>query len=140
MVCFGKKRPVFGILCRSGKVFAELVDKTEAKNIIPIITKKVSLRTRICSDIWRTYTGLVAKEYVHRTVKHRDKEYVRGKNHINGLEVFFGYLKRQLASRGGIRRKRLSLYLPEYVWRYNNRRLSTKEKTKKILELLKVSG
>jgi hypothetical protein len=36
-------------------------------------------------------------------------------NHINGLEGFFGYLKRQLASRGGIRRERLPFYLAEYV-------------------------
>lgn len=31
------KQPVFGILCRSGKVFAKLVDYTEAKDLIPII-------------------------------------------------------------------------------------------------------
>ncbi len=130
------KQPVFGILCRSGKVFAELVDKTEAKNLIPIITKKVKPGSRICSDTWRAYTGLAAKGYVHRTVKHREKEYVRGKNHINGLEGFWGYLKRQLASRGGIRRERLSLYLSEYVWRYNNRGLSIDKQINKLLDLV----
>jgi len=31
----------FGILARSGKVFARLVDNTEAKDLIPIIRKKV---------------------------------------------------------------------------------------------------
>jgi len=45
-------------------------------------------------------------------------------NHINGLEGFFGFLKRQLASREGIRREKLPLYLAEYVWRYNNRDLT----------------
>ena len=34
------KQPVFGILARNGKIFAELVDNTEAKDLIPIITKK----------------------------------------------------------------------------------------------------
>ncbi|MFH1561633.1 MAG: IS1595 family transposase [Patescibacteria group bacterium] len=134
------KQPVFGILCRSGKVFAKLVDETEAKDLIPIITKKVSFGTRICSDTWRAYTGLAAKGYVHRTVEHRKKEYAKGKNHINGLEGFWGYLKRKLAAKGGVRRKYLSLFLGEYVWRYNNRKTTTKEQTKKILELLKVSG
>jgi len=130
------KQPVFGILCRSGKVYAKLVDNTEAKDLIPIITKKVKSGARICSDTWRAYTGLATRGYVHRIVEHAKKEYVKGKNHINGLEGFWGYLKRQLASRGGIRRERLSLYLSEYVWRYNNRRLSIDKQINKLLDLV----
>jgi len=37
------KQPVFGILTRQGKVFAKLVDATEAKDLLPIITKKVKV-------------------------------------------------------------------------------------------------
>jgi transposase-like protein len=57
-------------------------------------------------------------------------------NHINGLEGFFGFLKRQLASRGGIRRERLPLYLAEYVWRYNNRDLTIDQQIEKLLNLV----
>lgn len=116
------KQPVFGILCRSGKVFAELVPDTEAEDLIPIITKKVKLGSRVCSDTYRSYTGLAAAGYVHRTVEHKLKEYVQGKNHINGLEGFWGFLKRKLASKGGVRRIYLPLFLGEYVWRYNHRK------------------
>jgi len=130
------KQPVFGILCRSGKVFAKIVDKTEAKNLIPIITKKVKPGTKICSDTWRAYTGLAAKGYVHRTVEHGKKEYAKGKNHINGLEGFWGYLKRQLASRGGIRRNKLPDYLAEYVWRYNYRNLPIEKQVERLLNLV----
>jgi transposase-like protein len=130
------KQPVFGILCRSGKVYAELVDNTKAKDLIPIITKRVKSGSRICSDTYRSYTGLAARGYVHRTVEHSQKEYVKGKNHINGLEGFWGYLKRQLASRGGIRRERLPLYLAEYVWRYNNRKLTIEKQIEKLLNLV----
>lgn len=130
------KQPVFGILCRSGKVWATVVDDTEASSLIPIIEKKVKIGTKICSDTWRAYTGLATRGYVHRTVEHRQKEYVCGKNHINGLEGFFGYLKRQLVSRGGIRRERLPLYLSEYVWRYNNRDLSLENQIKKLINLV----
>jgi len=130
------KQPVFGILARSGKVFARLVDDVEAKDLIPIIEKKIKKGTKICSDTWRAYTGLATKGYVHRTVEHGEKEYVRGRNHINGLEGFFGYLKRQLSSRGGIRRERLNLYLAEYVWRYNNRDLMIENQIIKLLNLV----
>jgi len=79
-----------GILARNRKVYAELVDDTEAKDLIPIITKKIKSGTRICSDTWRAYTGLATKGYVHRTVEHQKKEYTMGRNHINGLEGFWG--------------------------------------------------
>lgn len=87
------KQPVFGILTRHGKVFAQLIDDREAKDLIPIITKKVEAGSKIYSDTWRAYTGLAAKGYIHRTVEHGEKEYVRGKNHINGLEDFGVILK-----------------------------------------------
>lgn len=122
------KQPVFGILCRNGKVWANVIDKTEAKNLQPLIEKQVKKGSIICSDTWRGYSGIAAKGYVHRTVKHGKKEYSDKKgNHINGLEGFWGYLKRKLSAKGGIRREKLPLYLAEYVWRFNYRKLSFKE-------------
>jgi hypothetical protein len=76
--------------------------------------------------------------YVHRTVEHQKKEYTKGNNHINGLEGFWGYLKRQLASRGGIRREKLPLYLAEYVWRHNNRKLSVERQIEKLFLVAKI--
>jgi len=50
-----------------------------------------------------------AKGYVHRLIKHNKGEYSDGKgNHINGLEGFWGYLKRRLSAKGGIRKERLT--------------------------------
>ena len=138
------KQPVFGILTRQGKVFAKLVDDTEAKDLLPIITKKVKTGSEICSDTAKAYTGLAAKGYVHRTVEHKDKEYVsktNKTNHINGLEGFWGYLKRKLAAKGGIKRKYLYLFLGEYVWRYNYRELSKEEQARRLLkQIINFSG
>jgi transposase-like protein len=130
------KQPVFGILARKGRVWATIVPNIEAKDLIPIIEKRIEKGTRINSDTWRAYTGLATRGYVHRTVEHRQQEYARGKNHINGLEGFFGYLKRQLASRGGIRKERLLLYLAEYVWRYNHRDLPIEKQIQRLLNLV----
>ena len=74
---------------------------------------------------------------IHRLVKHNDGEYSDGKGtHINELEGFWCYLKRQLAAKGGIRRDRLGLYLGEYVWRYNHRKLAVDKQAKKLMKLL----
>jgi len=132
------KQPVFGILCRDGKVWAEIIDGVESRNLQPLIEKKVKKGAIICSDTWRGYTGIATKGYLHRLVNHSRGEYTDEQgNHINGLEGFWGYLKRQLSSRGGIRKERRSLYLSEYVWRYNNRNLSTEEKINRLLSLIK---
>lgn len=116
------KQPVFGILCRNGQVWAELIEGVEAEDLHPRIEKKVKKGSIVCSDTWRGYTGIAAKGYVHRLVNHSKHEYSDCKgNHINGLEGFWGYLKRKMAAKGGIRKSRLHLYLGEYVWRYNHK-------------------
>ena len=56
--------------------------------------------------------------------------------HINGLEGVWGYLKRKLVSKGGIRREKLPLNLGEYVWRYNHRNENDNVKVKRIVKLL----
>ena len=132
------KQPVFGIYARKGIVWAEIVDDVEAKTLQPLIRKKVKKGSTINSDTWKGYTGIASHGYVHRLIAHGKGEYSDCKGtHINGLEGFWGYLKRKLAAKGGIRRERLSLYLGEYVWRYNHRSLSQKLKIQRLFKLLK---
>ena len=131
------KTPVFGILCRGGKVWAQVVPDVEAKTLIPLISRWVELGSTVCSDTWKSYTGVAANGYVHRMVKHNEGEYSDGKgNHINDLEGFWGYLKRRLSAKGGIRKERLPLYLAEYVWKYNHRNDSIDLQKKLILQQL----
>ena len=90
------KQPVFGILCRNGKVWAELIDNVEAVDLQPLIMRQVRKGSIVCSDTWRAYTGIAARGYVHRMVEHGKNEYSDQKgNHINGLEGFLGYLKKK---------------------------------------------
>ena len=131
------KQPVSGILFRHGTIWAEVVNNVEAATLHPLISQKVSFGSIVCSDTWKTSTGIGSKGYVHRQVNHGERQYTDGMgNHINGLEGFWGYLKRKLASKGGITRPRLPLYLAEYVWRYNNRADPERIKIRRILQLL----
>src|SRR4030043_804883 len=131
------KQAVFGILCRNGQVWAEIVPNVEADTLLPLLKQRVITGTIVCSDTFKSYTGVAARGYVHRLVKHEKQEYSDGKgNHINGLGGFWGYLKRMLVAKGGIRKERLPLYLAEYVWRYNHRSQEIKDQIKCILALL----
>ena len=118
-------------------VWAQVVDDVEAKALLPLISRWVELGSTVCSDTWKSYTGVAANGYVHRMVKHNEGEYSDGKgNHINDLEGFWGYLKRRLSAKGGIRKERLPLYLAEYVWKYNHRNDSIDLQKKLILQQL----
>lgn len=131
------KQAVFGILCRSGQVWAEIVSDVAAETLLPLLRKRVVVGATVCSDTFTSYTGVAARGYIHRLVRHEQQEYSDGQgNHINGLEGFWGYLKRMLSAKGGVRKERLPLYLAEYVWRYNHRGLKIKDQITCILSQL----
>jgi len=56
----GPKQPVFGILCRNGTVWAEVIEDVEADTLHPLISQKVTTGSIICSDTWKAYTGIAA--------------------------------------------------------------------------------
>jgi hypothetical protein len=53
------------------------------------------------------------------------------------VESFWAYLQRRLRAKGGIRRQRLGLYLAEYAWRYNNRRLTPSEQLRELMKAIR---
>ena len=59
------KQAVFGILCRNGKVWADLIENVEAKHLQQRILQQVKKGSTVFSDTWRGYTGIAAKGYVH---------------------------------------------------------------------------
>ena len=117
-------------------MWAQVVPNVEAKTLLPLLHQRVQRGSIVCSDPFTSYTGVAAGGYVHRLVDHSQAFSDRQGSHVNGLEGFWGYLKRRLAAKGGVRRERLPLYLAEYVWRYNHRRLLGPEQVKTLFKLL----
>jgi transposase-like protein len=114
------KIPVFGILKRNGEMHTTIVKNCSKKSLFPIIKGKVLEGTRVYSDGWTPYDGLVYN-YDHYRVYHSKDEFARGKNHINGIESFWSWSKRRLSKFNGIRNKHFPLHLKECEWRFNNR-------------------
>jgi len=85
-------------------------------------------------------SGIASRVYVYRLVAHGEKQYSDRKgDHINSLEGLRDFLKRKLASKGGITNQKLPRYLAEYVWRYNHRNESDRIKMRRILIVLEKS-
>lgn len=115
------KTTVFGIFERIGMVYTEIVPDCSKARLQGIIRGKVALESVINSDGWRGYNGLVDLGYGHFRVDHSKDEFVRGKNHINGIEGFWGLAKVRLTKFKGIPKQTFYLHLKETEWRFNNR-------------------
>jgi len=122
------------MLKRQGKVYTQVVENCSAKELLPIILEHAKTDSRIFSDGWKTYDGLVDFGYKkHYRVKHCKEEYasktleIYGEkmlginNHINGIENFWGLCKVRLTRFRGIKKEHFLLHLKECEFRYNNR-------------------
>jgi transposase-like protein len=113
------KTPVFGVLKRDGKVFTQIVKNCGKDELMPIIQGKVLSETKIYTDGWKAYDGLVLNGYEHYRIFHDENEFARGKNHVNGIESFWSFAKTRLAKFRGS--KNFSLQLLECEFRFNHR-------------------
>jgi transposase-like protein len=75
----------------------------------------------IYSDGWKSYDGLILYGYKHKRVHHHENEFARGKNHVNGIESFWSFVKRRMIKFNGIKKDDFLLYLKESEWRFNHR-------------------
>ena len=132
----GEKIPVIGLLKRNGKVFVMIVRNCTRDELMPVIKGKVIKGSTIYTDGWTSYDSLILYGYKHKRIHHGENEFARGKNHVNGIESFWSFVKRRLRKFNGVRKDKFLLYLKESEWRFNNRgRLK-----KSLLLLLKLKS
>lgn len=116
------KTPVFGVLERGGDVVLNVVPDTKAETLQPIIKSLVQEGAILVTDEWSGYSG-IQKEFVHETVNHSLKEYVRENYHTNTIEGFWSLFKRGVFGiYHHVSRKHLSKYCDEFAYRYNTRK------------------
>ena len=121
------KTPVFGML-NNGLVYTQVVKNTKGKTLQGIIDSKVKKGSTIVSDGWRGYRGL-EKKYSHEVIKHNLGLFKKGAYHTNGIEGFWGLLKRGIVGMYHYTSdKHLHRYCDEFAYRYNIRTLSVGER------------
>jgi transposase-like protein len=116
------KTIVFGIFQRNGHVYTEIVPNCSKATLQAVIRGKVELESIIYSDGWRGYNGLVDVGYgKHLRVDHSKDEFAKGRNHINGIEGFWGHAKTRLVRFRGMSPSTFNLHLKECEFRFNHR-------------------
>ena len=129
------KTIVFGLLKRDDKVYTQIVRNCSVSELLPIIEEKISKDSILYSDCWRSYDGLVDYGYKqHYRVQHSDNQFADGRNHINGIENFWGLCKVRLAKFRGINKNTFYLHLKECEFRFNYRKENIYKLLLKILK------
>lgn len=131
------KIPIVGVRNRTtGQVRAKVLRRRTGVTYWQFIRSCLTLRATLYTDGYKMNRGIKNFGIVHEYVDHHHGEFVRGTIHTNGIEGFWGYLKRHLALVGGVRHDRLPLFVGEFVWRYNQRTLTHQQQCDRVLKLL----
>ena len=120
----GNKTTVVGAMQRNGNICLKVVRGTDRETLHGFIRETTAGDTQaIYTDEWPAYRGIADKDTEHKTVKHRDKEYVaQGDVHTNSIENVWSLLKRSIVgSYHQVSAKHLDAYLDELEFRFNNR-------------------
>ena len=122
------KTIVFGLKQRKGKVYTQVIKNCSQKSIIPLINQRISKSAIVYTDGFKTYDGLVSMGYKkHYRVHHGKNEFAKKetkkiKNHINGIENFWGLAKVRLSKFRGMNKDTFYLHLKECEFRFNYRK------------------
>jgi transposase-like protein len=126
---------VFGLLKRRGKVYTRPVPNVTRATLRAVIRQKVPKGSTIYSDQFAVYDGLITQGYRHYRINHSKGFATTRRQHINGIENFWGYAKTKLKRDYGIPRSQFLWYLKEMECRFNHRREDLARQIRRILKL-----
>lgn len=131
------KVPVLGMIERKGRLVARVVKSTTGEELVPIITRTVNCFDTVYTDEWKAYNELNIY-YDHHIVNHGRREYVKENAHTNTIENFWGNLKRGIIGvYRVVSKKHLQLYVDEFVFRHNTRKLEPKDRFMHLVSNIK---
>jgi hypothetical protein len=124
---------MLGLRASHGLTWAEIVPDEDSAQITRALRERRSDRAAIQWPGAEEYAGVVYGGRLYRLAHSGSGAAAR----FGHVESFWSYLQRRLKAKGGIRRHHLGLYLAEYAWRYNHRRLTPAEQLRETLKLVR---
>lgn len=124
-----KKSPVMALVERGGRVRTFVLERVTSDNVQRHIRDVCDPSSRMMSDELNVYHGLDMGFAGHESVKHKDREYVRGQAHTNTVEGFFSLLKRGINGvYHHVGKQHLGRYVDEFAFRYGTRTMTDAER------------
>jgi len=117
-----KKQVVMSLVERDGEVRSFHIANTTHKSIKPVLYTQIDRASKLMTDKAQFYKQPGQTFAEHATVDHSINEYVRGDDHTNTVESYFGIFKRGImGSYHQVSEAHLKRYLCEFDFRYNRR-------------------
>jgi len=114
------KIAVFGLLKRGGEVRVLLPKRCDSEQLVGAILDNVEVDSIVYTDCYSAYNKLSLNGFHHERINHSEA-LANGRNHINGIENFWGYAKRRLKMYHGGFKKNFPLFIREMEFRFNHR-------------------
>lgn len=116
------KSVVIGAVQRKGNVIARVIDKANIETVTNFLRETVSHKVSLLSTDEHGSYHYLGREFPHKSVSHKDGQYVVGAVHTNTIEGFWSMVKRGIVGTfHKVSSKYLPLYVNEFQFRYNNR-------------------
>lgn len=129
------KMKIVSLVERGGDKRNVVVSNVNAKTLRVVIEANVSKSAHFMTDAHYAYTKLGREFASHGVTKHVEGEYARGDVHSNTVESSFSLLKRGLI--GTFHHVGEQHLQPtEFDYRWNNRKITDKERSDKLLTQL----
>lgn len=117
-----KKQIVMSLVERGGKVRSFHIANTSHKNVKPILYTQIDRASKLMTDKAQYYKDPGQHFAAHAVVDHSINEYVRGDDHTNTVESYFGIFKRGImGTYHHVSEAHLKRYLCEFDFRHNER-------------------
>src|SRR5436305_11435939 len=127
----GNKIMVLGAIQRKGNVKTKVIPKENIETVTKTVQDFISLDSIMVTDEHHAYNKLKGL-YNHKTVNHRQKEYVRVEEilvHTNNIEGYWNLLKKQINEiHNFVSAKHLQRYCDESAFRFNRRKVLQDER------------
>ena len=119
------KSAIIGMRERGGRTIAMPIQATDTQTLQRVICENVQAGSTIHTDEHGGYQGLEVR-YVHATVNHSKKEFVRGGVTTNGIESVWAVFKRGVYGiYHHVTKKHLGRYVNEFSFRLNDGNVKT---------------
>ena len=125
-----RRQALIGIFFAHGEVGAETISSRELEQLVESFGER--RHEDALSDALAHYVAVVIRGRLHRLSRPGE-----GRAPFGQIEGFWAYVQRHLRTKGGIRPSRLNLYLAEFAWRYNHRRLPPPEQVSRLMMLVR---
>jgi transposase-like protein len=114
------KTTVIGMKERGGRTRALQVSEANQDSVQTMIRQNVEIGSTINTDEFAAYQGIANSGYLHKTVNHTAKEYVRNTVTTNSVESVFAVMRRGMH---GVyhhaSKKHIGRYMNEFTFRLN---------------------